>query len=277
MLTRQFQFATRNLARRMSSRVFVTDWDETATVKDTTALIASVADQNGVRTAPPFSHFSKVYMDAYSKYMSTCENSRDSIDAETAFQKGMRQVELTSIGALEETGFFKGYDVGKFHGLASNIELQPGFVDFVKLARCPVYILSVNWCKGLIEETLRLHGVKNVSVLANDLEIDSERATTGKFDRTFDIRTGYDKVVELEKIRGVYPELTIFYFGDSSGDVLPILKADYGGVITSGKGRKVLEMLSEIYGLQDGFQPSSGAERKVFTGAWSDLKNAWTK
>ncbi|KAM9934194.1 hypothetical protein OXX80_006204 [Metschnikowia pulcherrima] len=260
----------------MKSRVFITDWDETATVKDTTGLIAGVASRTDC-AAPPFSHFSKIYSDSYSSYIASTRNGcgkRDTINAEETFQRGMRAVEYSSIHALEDSGYFQGFHISKFYDLATKIELQPGFISFMKQAACPVYILSVNWCKGLIETVLRLHGIHDVTVLANDLQTDKEGVTTGRFDRNFDIRTGYDKAVELEKIRSLYTGSKIFYFGDSSGDVLPILKADYGGIIHGGRGRPILKKLSETYMLC-GENAEFDATR-VFEASWAQLEAAWT-
>ncbi|GEQ71812.1 hypothetical protein JCM33374_g5498 [Metschnikowia sp. JCM 33374] len=267
--------------RKMSNRIFVTDWDETATVKDTTGLIAGAASRADRGSVPPFSHFSEIYLEAYSTYVAKCVDScgkRDTLDAEEEFQKGMRSVELSSISALEQAGYFKGFPMETFRSLVPQVDLQPGFINFIRRVECPVYVLSVNWCRSLIESVLRSHGVENVTVLANDLETDENSITTGNFDAAFDIRTGYDKVVELGKLRALYPQSELFYFGDSSGDVFPILKADYGGVITGGKGRKVLDRLAGVYSLQDNnFVSSNSHDLKVFQATWHDLDAAWFK
>ncbi|OBA19733.1 hypothetical protein METBIDRAFT_79107 [Metschnikowia bicuspidata var. bicuspidata NRRL YB-4993] len=267
----------------MSGRIFITDWDETATMADTTALIALAASRRDRDAVPPFTHFSQIYLDAYLAYIaqeaSGC-GRRDSVIAEEKFQQGMRAVEYTSIRALEETGYFKGFPIGKLRDLVPKVELRPGFVDFVKSAGCPVYVLSVNWCRRLIEWVLEFHGVRHVTVLANDFEVDAEDITTGKFDRRCDIRTGYDKAMELARIRSLHPALNLFYFGDSSGDVLPILKADYGGVITGGRARTVLGLLAEVYMLESDFRsPDSvglySQVPKVFEATWHELAAAW--
>lgn len=225
------------------ARVLVMDWDETITRKDTTFLVAQAA--SGRNLGPSFSHYTRVYMDAYEKYNSKW-GARKTVEEETEYHRGMREVEMSLISALERDGYFKGISRSDIAAQAKKVELASGFrelVEHVQKNWHPLYILSVNWSVTLIEEALRLAKIPGIKVLANELEFDENGKATGQFDRSLDIRTGYDKVQQLAKIRNCHPNSQVIYVGDSSGDVLPIVDADVGIVIEGGRGKAQLEKL----------------------------------
>lgn len=253
-------------------RVLVTDWDETATEKDTTALVALVAYARNAHVQP-FEHFSRIYMAASDKYNAACATTcgaRATRQDEIDYQRGMRDVEWSSIGAIEAAGLFKGLRLGDFAEYAPQVELRPGFVDFMRQLRAqdvPTYVLSVNWSKTLIEAVLRRHRIDGVTVLANELETDALGVTTGKF-CDGDIRTGYDKMVQLDLVRKAHPDTDIVYVGDSSGDVLPTLDADTGIVIAGGRGRAYYASVEPLTG-------SPQLKRGIYEGTWDELRGLW--
>lgn len=248
----------------MSNRVLVCDWDETITVKDTTGLVAQTAytHKHGL---PAFDKFIQIYS-AASRDFGAHKWLRDSIDDEIAYQRRARSVEMASIGAIERAGIFLGLTLAQFAAQAPQVELRPGFKTFVEEnAPYPIYIVSVNWSKTLIEATLAHYGISGIEVVANDLEIDLLGVTTGRFDPRWDIRTGADKMDELARIRRAHEGCALVYVGDSSGDVLPLRVADTGIVMRGGRAGAnfpTLEVLREV-------RPG------VFEGDWNDIKRVW--
>lgn len=255
-----------------SRRVLVADWDETITTNDTTMLVADTAYRHK-QDLPPFSHFTGIYLDALSKFNAhhQAAHGATSLQLEIDYQMGLRTVELTSINALVHQRIFSGLKSLQFAEAATRIKLRPGFVEFAnKLNQqgIPMYILSINWCKTMIEESLRLNGVSGVTVLANDLEFNELQVSTGDFDSKFDIRTGYDKMLQLEKIREAHSDYTIVYVGDSRGDVLPMRTSDTGVIIAGGKAHSYLEAVERL-------KPGSRLNSGIYEGDWIQIREAW--
>lgn len=272
--TRANMVVTRSLTGHTSpmGRVLVADWDETITVSDTTALVAEVAYDHK-QQLPPFSTYFKMYMDALTAYNSryTAEHGVEySLQNEIRYQKGLKAVEMTSISALEHDGFFSGLTRDDFANKSDDIELRPGFVEFAnKILQqgIPLYILSINWCQTLIEATLKRHGVHGCIILANDLEVNCEGITTGRFEMP-DIRTGYDKMLELDKIRGFHGDCSIVYVGDSRGDILPLEIADTGVIITGGRAKLNFNNVEKVH---VGGQLQAG----IWEAEWGELDAVW--
>lgn len=253
-----------------SARVVVMDWDETITTKDTTELVAQTAYRHKTGLTD-FSHYSKIYLDAYEEYLAKWLE-RKTIDEEIAYQKGMRDVEMSLISAIENDGLFKGLTRCDFVQSALGVEIKDGFTDFVSKAQklhALLYILSVNWSRTLIETALLQAGVSGINVLANEPEFYQCKAT-GYFSKDTDIRTGYDKLVELEKIRNDHPDRSVLFVGDSSGDVLPIVKADTGVIIEGGRARKYIDALGlPVREVDDSL------EEGIYEGNWNELLQHW--
>lgn len=250
----------------MHSRALICDWDETITVSDTTELVAQTAYINKLGL-PAFDSFVRIYSAAMREF--GVQNwLRASIDDEINYQRRARLVEMTSIDAIVRAGVFLGLAPWQFASQAQQIELRPGFKHAIVIAKnthSPIYILSVNWSKTLIEAALAHHGVIGIKVIANELEIDSSGKTTGRFNPKYDIRTGADKMDELERIRASHTGCELVYVGDSSGDVLPLRIADTGVVMRGGRARHYFAPLQQLQELKPG----------VFEGDWHDIARAW--
>lgn len=248
----------------MSQKILVADWDETITVSDTTLIIANVAYKHkpGLK---PFRDFTRIYLDALAAYNSQFEEGACAdFETEVTYQKGLKNVEMKSIAALVHYKIFQGLTPAQFAEDAGKIELKLGFLELVeKLDGDHFYILSVNWSRTLIEAVLKFHGVRNFTVLANDLQVDMHGITTGNFVAE-DIRTGYDKLLELRKIRRKNEGAKLVYVGDSRGDVLPILESDIGIVIEGGRARNLVET-EKLEKLKDG----------IYEASWAQISNAW--
>lgn len=255
--------------------ILVLDWDETITIKDTTSLIAHIAETNCPKELP-FSYFTEKYMTSLSdfeKLFRTKYGDIDSIEKEVNFQKQLKNVELESIRRLECHEFFKGVHILKFCEAAKDIELMSHCSKLLRNWNQPVYILSINWCKPLIEKRLSLEGITNVKVLANNLQLDDD-ITTGKFEAELNIRTGHDKLQMLRQLKADHPGERFIYVGDSHGDILPIVDADIGVLIENGRGIKQLKRIySEVKELSKCEIHDLLDSSDVFTGSWLQLSS----
>lgn len=253
--------------------ILVLDWDETITTKDTTSLIASIAEINSPKELS-FSYFTKKYMESYLYFENLFRGEYgeiDSMEKEIHFQKGLKTIELVSINRLEQHHFFKGVHISKFRDAAKQIDFKPNCSEMLRNWNLPIYILSINWSRTMIEERLKLEGVNNVKVMANDLS-NIDNIATGKFEARYNIRTGYDKLKVLRQLKIDYPNEKLLYVGDSHGDVLPIADADIGILIQNGKG---ISQLKKIFGdvrqLSDCKSEFSFELSGIYTGSWLQL------
>lgn len=257
--------------------VLVLDWDETVTVRDTTSLIAHIAETNSVKGIP-FLYFTKSYLNSYRRFQERFkkEGDIDTKNKELEFQKQLRTVELESLALLEKSQFFEGVNMLKFVEAGPSVELQPGTVEFLKRFDGPIYILSINWCKSMIEACLRSHSLDHLMVMANDLEV-KQGVTTGRFLSDFDIRTGSDKVIYLKQILSSFPDHKIIYIGDSDGDVSPILEADLSILMKNGRGeqqlRKIIGAIQELDINTCSLRNLSG----IYQGSWFQITKALTE
>ncbi|RLV94999.1 hypothetical protein JA1_001335 [Spathaspora sp. JA1] len=254
------------MSAKPKPRLVISDWDETITTKDTIKYVAETAYLNKPDCAPPFSHFTNLYLDAYSKY-SQSFGPRTNLDQEIKFQAGLTEVENTSIQALVNHKIFSGLNKLQFRSQASKIELRPGFVEF--LTKCqeldiPFVILSVNWTRIPIIECLKLHGFvvddEKLKVISNEFVFEqqagqSEELTTGEWDKSIALRISQDK---LKIVQGLRKGKELIYIGDSSNDLLSLLDADISCAIQSSK---IVEILDK-YGLH---------QEKYKIGTWPDF------
>lgn len=259
--------------------VLVLDWDETITVKDTTALIARVAELHSPKSLP-FLYFTERYLLSYNEFgtrFTDTYGSIDTIEKEVAFQQQLKEVEMLSVKRLEDFEFFKGVKTTEFVNAAKEIEIRPDCIEFLREWQSPIYILSINWCKSMIEACLTALGLEHVEVIAN--ELGSENGiTTGVFKKEHNIRTGLDKEEALTVIREKWGSSNIVYIGDSHGDILPILSADTGLLLEGGKGQDVLDKIAHIEYLPVVLQknslekePSKDYSTVAYLGSWLQI------
>lgn len=218
--------------KRTVPHLFITDWDETITTKDTIRLVAEAAYKAKPGFQLPFEHFINVYGSAYNKYKSQFSKTyreRDTVEKEVLFQKGLHDVEMASINEMTKHKLFAGVTKDNFKEQASKVVLRPHFINFLRKCvsqEIPVVILSINWTKIIIEAVLAAHGFKEskfLKIVVNELEF-RENVSTGNFDQRISVRTGIDKLSKLKEISEGFNYTC--YIGDSSTDLLALLQCD---------------------------------------------------
>lgn len=242
--------------------IFVTDWDETATTADTTSVVASVAYKHKPNHTP-FSVYTEIYKQALA------ENHASSVQQEREFQQQSLAAEMASVSAIEQSGLFRGLRLSEFAAMAPQVTLRPGFVEYVRglPPQTPKYVLSVGWCLLLIRAVLQRHNLE-MEVVANELEV-KDGVTTGLFVRP-GVRTGYDKEQILMRLRRTHGQ-EVLYVGDSGSDVLAILAADVGVLISGGRGRAVLARYARIRGAGELAVRGGARGGCVVEATWSEL------
>ncbi|KAK6459770.1 HAD-like domain-containing protein [Scheffersomyces xylosifermentans] len=266
----------------------VADWDETITLNDTIGIVAETAYIAKRNFSPSFDHFSRIYMDAYSRYLSDFKKKsgeRNSIAQEELFQQGMKSVEMTSIDAITKAGLFTGLTEENFKDQASKVQIRPNFIEFVgkcKELAIPIVILSINWTSILIKETLVQHGINldssDIRIIVNEFEFEEDgkghKVTSGSWRNDVSVRTAIDKLDFLKSLKASYKE--ILYVGDSTTDLLAMLESNVGVVMSGGSVLKVLDTLgiectSDFISL--GTNSSGTSCQRLLTGGWKDISS----
>ncbi|KAF8252761.1 hypothetical protein K440DRAFT_631721 [Wilcoxina mikolae CBS 423.85] len=277
----------------------ILDFDDTLTTTDTISLLAKAAYTLRPQLSPPWSHFVDAYISDYNQHaLSHPKSSRLTLADEASYLASLLPVERASIQRIEAAAVFKGLHTTNIaQDAASTVPLRPGFWDLCRPildSGGAVDILSVNWSRAWIQSSLR-NAVSpeererfdtDVGIYCNDLVCDPDGITTGDISREpvlggeDGIWTAVHKVKMMEHLvakRG--GEGQVMYVGDSSTDLMCLLKADVG-VVIGDKLDGVCERISVKldYGLNDYKDANCGGQLyKVQDlgelGSWVERRN----
>jgi HAD superfamily phosphoserine phosphatase-like hydrolase len=233
----------------------IMDWDDTITDKDTIQLVAEAAYITKPDFHKPWDYYSGVY---YSKYKQFIEDfgEKQSIEDEVRYQAAVKSVEMSSVNEYVSHELFKGVKLDTLKQQALKVEIKHGFFEvFQQLYErgIPVFILSCNWTSLIMKKMFEDEGfVANdrFKFITNEFK-HTDGELTGTVDDIRCIRTGTDK---LKQLKLIYEELkefgiedSVYYFGDSCTDILPMLEVDYGMVLDNGSALKTLSKLGIAY------------------------------
>lgn len=234
-----------------SVSLFISDWDETITTADSMHLIGDAAYDHKPEFEPEWSFFANAYLDDYRAHQRDFEEQYghlEGLDREIKFQTQMAGIEQKSIDRVEQSGLFEGVPVDKIRRQSTHVSTRTGWWDLMaelKRKGIPVAIVSVNWSGELIRHVFEAHGYStkeggDVAVYANEI-IEKNGVATGKLSREYqadcklnDLRTGCDKQRLVRHLRTEAPG-AVCYCGDSGTDILGLLEADFG-IIVSKRG-----------------------------------------
>ncbi|ODV96581.1 hypothetical protein PACTADRAFT_48415 [Pachysolen tannophilus NRRL Y-2460] len=249
-----------------NAKILVSDFDETITNKDTISLVFQAAYDYKPDFPKSQQYFVDVYMKNYNQFINSNKIKRDSIENEIFFQKQLKKIELSSIKEYERLELFKDVPKKNFSQKASLVESKKGFIDFINLesSNKKFIILSVNWTRIIIEQFLQklFLNPNDFIIIANEFEFDNEICLGSSslslcnddsffnpenFSLKDGIRTGYDKLLIIQKIINYYQlnvnNGEIVYIGDSSTDVLPMIECQRGIIMKGGSASKLLNDL----------------------------------
>jgi len=236
-------------------KAIVMDWDDTITNKDTIQLVAEAAYLTTPNFPKQWSHFSDMYFSNFKAYTEKF-GPRNTIKDEFEFQKGLKQVELSSVREYVKLGLFKGVPVKTLEDQTAKVEIKPNFFEVFKRLydkKIPVIVLSCNWTSVIMAKVFKDQGYQqneNFQIVTNEFKHE-DQTLTGQVEDFVSIRTGVDKVEQVRKIlqnlRNNQIQENIYYIGDSSTDILPMLEVNYGIIIGNGSALKTLERLNIKY------------------------------
>ncbi|CDK26440.1 unnamed protein product [Kuraishia capsulata CBS 1993] len=240
--------------------LLITDWDDTVTDGDTMELCFNAVSQSKPGSLYDHSYFLKLYLQARNEFLAQISSKpyskRATFSEELAFQEDVKRSEESSAAEAVRLKFFKGVSESDFRKQADKIILREGFLECLAKVRehgIPVEIVSVNWTGKMIDETLRRNGYTGdcIQISSNEFEFDADGVCTGDLYRgnplTKDgLRTGADKLKITETLIEEHHKVSkkeVVYIGDSSTDVLSMIKADRAIIIKGGSAISVLEAL----------------------------------
>ncbi|KAI5820809.1 HAD-like domain-containing protein [Pyronema omphalodes] len=220
---------------------FFFDFDETLTISDTTGSLATVFYTfSPHRKDHP--HQWSYYVQAYLEDLSAIPPlSRLTIDEERIHLRRLPAIDRASINRIISDKIFHGVHTQTIAQEARNVKLRPNVeevMDFIGDHGGDINIVSINWSKSWIRSALRLDIEKRkdkcgYEIYSNDLEVDDNGYTTGGIFEG--VMNTLQKEERQEVIQSVdHSDCPMFFTiaaGDSSTDLLMLLKADLGIVV----------------------------------------------
>ncbi|KAI5794588.1 HAD-like domain-containing protein [Pyronema domesticum] len=275
---------------------FFFDFDETLTISDTTESLAMIFYTFGPHSKGhphQWSHYVRAYLDDLSAIPPL---PRLTIEEERVHLRRLPAIDRASINRIISDKIFRGIQIQTICQEARNVKLRPNIgdlMDFIGDHGGHMNIVSVNWSKSWIRSALRLDvekrkGEHDYEIYSNDLEVDESGYTTGVI--TDDIVGAEDKerVFEgvMKSVDHVAPEATadspenfpIFLTiaaGDSSTDLLMLLKADLGIVVGDNLDKHLTRLRIPCMPLSE-FNRQTRSRKKVLfklnsEGDWKEL------
>ncbi|CCF59712.1 hypothetical protein KAFR_0H03020 [Kazachstania africana CBS 2517] len=239
--------------------IFISDFDETITSRDTIEIIAELPYLLKSNFKPKWSHFVQNYMEGFDNlydanlhkrklplikiepsFKLSTQNYRKLLDSEFAFQSFNALIELNSIEEISRYSVFKDITVAQMKDYATSKLIDEPLLlrkDFTTLAKLKIkkedfYVVSVNWSTEFISEILKERLLSEQHIFCNNLLVEGEKYT-GEFSNK--LLTGSDKVTVLEDLLAdlkLKEEGTKYwYIGDSETDLLCILHPRVNGVL----------------------------------------------
>ncbi|KFK27863.1 hypothetical protein AALP_AA8G438900 [Arabis alpina] len=240
--------------------VIFSDFDLTCTVVDSSAILAEIA----IVTAPKddqsrsgqqihrmlstdlknsWSLLSKQYTEHYEECIENILNKdkADKFDYE-GLCKALEQLsefEKKANNRVIESGVLKGLNLDDIKRAGERLILQDGCINvFKKILQTEnlnvkLHVLSYCWCGDLIRAAFSGGGVDAVEVHANEFTFE-ESISTGEIERK--VESPIDKAQQFKSIvenRNQKKNQLTIYIGDSVGDLLCLLEADIGIVVSS--------------------------------------------
>ncbi|AED93884.1 unnamed protein product [Arabidopsis thaliana] len=243
--------------------VIFSDFDLTCTVVDSSAILAEIA----IVTAPKdeqsrsgqqihrmlssdlkntWNLLSKQYTEHYEECIESILNKKkaDKFDYE-GLCKALEQLsdfEKEANNRVIESGVLKGLNLEDIKRAGERLILQDGCINvFQKILKtenlnAELHVLSYCWCGDLIRAAFSAGGVDAVEVHANEFTFE-ESISTGEIERKVESPINkaqqFKSILQNRKNENNKKSFLSVYIGDSVGDLLCLLEADIGIVVSS--------------------------------------------
>ncbi|BFZ55787.1 hypothetical protein PYCC9005_002828 [Savitreella phatthalungensis] len=214
----------------------VLDFDETISVDDTMAVLASASPLFG--DGGRWRSFVSAYTDDLAAFDAAAP-TRHTLDDLLAHLARLRTVELASVSRITGSGYFAGTTHARIAAAADAVTLRQGFHDFVHTQEergVQLGILSVHWSRTFIcaATGFDLDAVVGWGsgrwVVANELVFGEDAKATGGCSKVDGVLVGEDK---RRVIAGLMEEekQQVVYVGDSNTDLPALLQAHVGVIM----------------------------------------------
>lgn len=256
----------------------ICDFDETITIKDTIGTLAKLPYLIKSNMKPEWKHFEDKYMAGYGQLHSfyldkrklpllstlntlkiTREKFHTMFNQEIEYQKSYRNIELNSINEIEKYKVFSNITLEDVRSYVRTINndtdhlIREGFLECLanhNITKDDLYIISINWSREFIQYNIPSKYIENTNIYCNNLIIENN-IYNGDFSKG--LLTGSDKLDCLSKLldREISKDSRIWYIGDSSTDLLPILYTSVNGILLINpkeNEKKFLDIITTIFG-----------------------------
>mmetsp|Transcript_30506 Transcript_30506/g.72639 ORF Transcript_30506/g.72639 Transcript_30506/m.72639 type:complete len:947 (+) Transcript_30506:59-2899(+) len=233
-------------ARPLGVGLFVTDFDDTLTTKDTTPIIIEAAFSAAERAAPEerrgdlrreWEQRLREVLQLISEEQKALRERLQSKGPTAGFDPERLSEVLAELSDFDRrmneaafsSGIIKGVSEGDVTEAARNIELRDGSREFLRRAqrlRVPTHVVSVSWAQDVIRAAL---SPLEPGVEANRLSLGGDGLCDGAI--SGEMQTAEDKRGALRRLLGGERRGPTVYVGDSATDLGALLDADVGIVV----------------------------------------------
>lgn len=225
------------------------DFDETITVKDTTAVLFKLAGVGAQHElVQQYNEELRSFLQGYEADWKQPAVGFDAAGLRT-FLDGFAATDRRSLQRVVETRVLKGIKLQDVVESAKGVQVRPHCVEALRLAD-EWRVISANWSDALVQQVLESRGLsESGNVIANELAI-ADGASTGEIH--VQVQSPMDKAQCIAKLRASQStNATIVYVGDSANDLLALLEADVGVWLTPThpSAPSLLHRLVQRYGI----------------------------
>lgn len=259
------------MAASPSPTGFILDFDGTITTQDTISTLAKFGlayqKSKGLDLTSTWDEILQSYGEDYSAHTSNykpAKEERETLAAEIAYYRSLREVELRSFDRVSKSGIFKGIRRGDWlafgrEAVASGeVRVREGFgafVDEINKSRGTWDVVSVNFSSHFIRGVISViarPGNEEVEILANApdqagtlLGSDGKAPMTSSDAKLLSMQDLLQSWRDKSQTKGGHPK--VVYIGDSGTDIECLTADGTVGIVMSDDGKSsLIETLKRI-------------------------------
>ncbi|TMW63620.1 hypothetical protein Poli38472_002561 [Pythium oligandrum] len=247
-------------AKREEKVVVCADFDQTISTHDTIYLLFEAATLRRTNQDDKKKHQQAVdclvnqYISEMKQFMATVAdlNTEAKVFDREGLERFLDQfsaVDMSSIQRVIESRALRGVHETDLLALGAKIEIMDGCLDVLSRA-AHVCVVSSNWSALMIEHKLRTSSetagcLQHLQIVSNDLDVETTGVTSGSI--TLRMQSPSDKATWVRKMQAQKGRPTV-YIGDSTNDLLALLEADVGIIVTK-ELRGTLKWVCQRFGI----------------------------
>jgi 2-hydroxy-3-keto-5-methylthiopentenyl-1-phosphate phosphatase len=254
-------------------KYFILDFDGTITTKDTIQTVfksaLSFQKERGKDMKATWQEITTSYDHDYELHVENYEpltQDRNSLEAEVAFYRALRDIETRSFDRVSRSGIFEGIskekweEFGRKASESGQVSLRNGFESFVESIRASEGtwgVISVNFSAAFIRGVLSLGAErKGIHVLANQPERSGIVKGPKRIDGTFGkvLITSEDKFIAMNDLLTSWDMAgknnEVGFIGDSGTDIECLTHNQVVGIMMSNDGNGNLIHIMNRLGME---------------------------